>query len=110
MVETLILPVAVGIVLLFIEYKTHWFAQSLSSLQTADWLQVAEEVKEHLAQSIAEELDGPICLWEVRPQRNCAFLVFYCQGADGNDNKFSVVVDREGHVYQLQRDFESNLQ
>jgi hypothetical protein len=134
MVETLIVGVVVGIVLLLIEYKTHLFAQSLSSLQskskrprptfvsrvvapilefkdpTADWLQVAEKVKAHLAQSIAEELNGPISLWEVKPQRNSALLIFYCLGTDGNGYKIRIVADREGHVCQLQRDFEGSLQ
>ncbi len=132
--ETLIVGVVVGIVLLFIEYKTYWFMQSRSLLQsennvsrpafvsrvvvpvlkprnqTADWLQIADKAKEHLAQSIAEEIDGPISLWEVKPQRNSALLMFYCQGTDGNGYKIRVIVDREGRVCQLQRDFESSLE
>ena len=114
MVETLIVTVVAGIVLLFVEYKTHWFAQSLLLLHNdsniSDWLQVAEKVKAHLAQSFAEDLNGPISLWEVQPQRNSALLIFYCLGTDGNGYKIRIVADREGHVCQLQRDFEGSLQ
>jgi hypothetical protein len=134
MLETLIVGVVVGIVLLFVEYKTHWFMRSRSILQTEsnvsrpafvsrvvvpvlksrnqtiDWLQVADKAKEHLAQSIAEEIDGPISLWEVKPQRSSALLIFYCQGTDGNEYKIRVIADREGHVCQLNRDFESSLE
>lgn len=112
-------PILVGVILLFIEYRTKWFANRFLSEKTdtknesligvkvthlgeldnpiGDWIQIAEQVKTLLEKNTKPERSGSVSLLGIQPskRKDLAKLTFAFWGDPPTDDPYIVY----WHVY-----------